>query len=195
VIRPADETLLDTMVRAVKLVRERLLRATKALESAGIPYAVAGGNTVAAWVATVDRGATRNSPDVDILLRRADFESAAEAFAVSGFLRSNATGSELFVDGPNGSTRSAVHAIPAKEKIRPEYAIPSPDVIESQVIGPFRFLSLEALVKMNLTSFCRIDRVHLRDLLDVGLIDATWKFRLPPELATRLQHLIDTPES
>jgi hypothetical protein len=190
-----NETLLDRMVRAVELVRERLLRATKALESAGIPYAVAGGNAVAAWVATVDPAATRNTQDVDILLRRPDIETAAHALAAAGFVHRHAAGLDLFLDGPNGSPRSAVHALPAKEKIRPEYAIPSPDVTDSQVLGPFRLLSLEPLVKMKLTSFRDKDRVHLRDLLDVGLIDASWKSRLPPELATRLQHLIDTPES
>ena len=36
--------------------------------------------------------------------------------------------------------------------------------------------------------------MHLRDMLDVGLIDETWKARYPPELAERLQLLIDTPE-
>jgi len=38
------------------------------------------------------------------------------------------------------------------------------------------------------------DRVDLRDMLDVGLIDASWKSRFSPELAARLQQLIDTPE-
>ena len=38
---------LERVVRAVEKVRERLLRATAALEKAGIPYAVAGGNAVA----------------------------------------------------------------------------------------------------------------------------------------------------
>ena len=194
-IRPADETLLDRMVRAVELVRERLLRATKALESAGIPYAVAGGNAVAAWIATVDPAATRNTQDVDILLRRADIESAAQALAAVGFVRRHVAGMDMFLDGPNAKARDAVHAIPATEKIRPEYAIPSPDVTHAQVVGPFRLLSLEALVKMKLTSFRDKDRVHLRDLLDVGLIDATWKSRFPPELARRLQQLIDNPES
>jgi hypothetical protein len=31
-------------------------------------------------------------------------------------------------------------------------------------------------------------------MLDVGLIDVSWKSRLPKELAERLQQLIDTPE-
>jgi hypothetical protein len=34
----------------------------------------------------------------------------------------------------------------------------------------------------------------VRDMLDVELIDASWTGRFPPELAERLQHLIDTPE-
>jgi len=67
------------MIEAVQAVRERALRATAALERAGIPYAVAGGNAVAAWVSRVDRAAVRNTQDVDILVRRSDFE------AVNGF--------------------------------------------------------------------------------------------------------------
>ena len=41
---------LERMERAVLKVRERLLRATSALETAGVPYAVVGGNAVAAWI-------------------------------------------------------------------------------------------------------------------------------------------------
>ena len=57
----------ERMVEAVQAVHERALRATAALRGAGIPYAVAGGNAVAAWVARVDRAAVRNTQDVDIL--------------------------------------------------------------------------------------------------------------------------------
>jgi hypothetical protein len=46
---------------------------------------------------------------------------------------------------------------------------------------------------MKLTSFRDKDRMHLRDLIDVGLIDAMWPARLPPELASRLQGLLDNP--
>ena len=31
-------------------------------------------------------------------------------------------------------------------------------------------------------------------MLEIGLIDATWPSRYPPQLAARLQQLIDTPE-
>lgn len=47
---------------------------------------------------------------------------------------------------------------------------------------------------MKLTSFRDRDRMHLRDLIDVGLVDETWTAQLPAELATRLQELLDNPD-
>ena len=44
----------DRIERAMAALRDRLLRATAALEAAGIPYAVIGGNAVATWVADFD---------------------------------------------------------------------------------------------------------------------------------------------
>jgi hypothetical protein len=38
-----------------------------------------------------------------------------------------------------------------------------------------------------------IDRTHLRDLIDVGLVDESWYDRLDPTLTTRLRSLIETP--
>ena len=76
----SDEDILGRMVRAVEKVRERLQRAARALEDANIPYAVIGGNAVAAWVARVDEAAVRNTQDVDLLLRRTDLEAAKDAF-------------------------------------------------------------------------------------------------------------------
>jgi hypothetical protein len=57
---------LDRLERAVEKVRDRLLRSTAALEAAGVPYAVIGGNAVMAWVEQVDETAvrfTRNRAD------------------------------------------------------------------------------------------------------------------------------------
>ena len=55
------------MIEAVEAVRERACRSTAALQRAGVPYAIAGGNAVAAWVARVDRVAVRNTQDVVFL--------------------------------------------------------------------------------------------------------------------------------
>ncbi len=180
------------MVLAVEKVRERLLRATGALNAAHISYAVADGNAVAAWVAKVDPAAVRTTQDVDILLRRTDLQAASQALSGVGFVYRHASGIDMFLDGPNASARDAVHAVPAGERIRPEYALPSPDVTESQATDQFQLLELEALVRMKLTSFRRKDQVHLLDLLGVGLIDGSWVDRLPAELGVRLRELIDT---
>ena len=47
---------------------------------------------------------------------------------------------------------------------------------------------------MKLTSLRDKDRVHLRDLAGVGLIDAAWCDRLAPELASRLREILDNPD-
>ena len=54
-----------------------------ALNQAGIPYAVVGGNAVASWVATVDAGAVRNTRDVDLLGELAEFSCAAVNLSVT----------------------------------------------------------------------------------------------------------------
>jgi hypothetical protein len=190
----ADQSLLDRMVSAVERVRERLIRSTAALESAGVPYAVVGGNAVAAWVATVDPAAVRNTQDVDILLRRADLDSAEKALSAAGFVRRHVAGMDMFLDGPDARPRDAVHVVIAGEKIRPEYAESAPDVTQTVKPEQFRVIALETLVRMKLTSYRDKDRTHLRDMLEVRLIDASWPARLPPELGARLQSLIDTPE-
>jgi len=182
------------MVRAVERVKERLARAVTALEKAGVPYAVAGGNAVAAWVSRVDEAAVRNTQDVDILLRRADLSRAALALSTAGFVQRHVAGVEMFLDGPNARARDAVHVVFAGEKVRPDYVAPAPDVSESESTSGFRVLSLDALVRMKLTSFRDKDRMHLRDLLDVGLLGPEWRAKLPPVLGARLQQLIDTPE-
>jgi hypothetical protein len=184
----------ERMIRAVEKVRERLRRAAAALAEAGVPYAVADGNAVAAWVSRVDEAAVRNTQDVDILLRRSDLETATVALANAGFFRRRVAGIEMFLDGPDAKARYAVHIVMAGEKVRPDYVAPAPDVSESEQAEFFRLLTLEALVRMKLTSFRDKDRTHLRDLLEVGLVDANWLARLPAELRSRLQILLETPE-
>ncbi len=184
----------DRMIEAVEAVRERALRATAALRNAGIPYAVVGGNAVAAWVARVDRAAVRNTRDVDILVRRTDFDAIKTALEAVGFIHHELMGVDCFIDGPDGSPRDAVHLLYAAEKVRPEYLVPSADVTDIESADDYDVVSLLALLKMKLNSNRDKDRTHVRDMLSVGLIDATWLSSLLPEHAARLQQLIDDPE-
>ncbi len=182
------------MIAAVEDVRERACRATAALGRAGIPHVVVGGQAVAAWVARVDREAIRNTKGVDLLVRLEDFERVTDALGGVGFVHHNVAGVDLFIDGPQGSVRSAVHILFAGEKVRPDYALPAPEVTECEAGPDFPVPTLDALVRMKLTSFRLTDRVHLLDLLAVGLIDESWPARLPPPLAARLKELLDTRE-
>ena len=116
----------ERMIRAVEKVRERLLRASSALENAGIPYAVAGGNAVAAWVSRVDEAAVRNTRDVDILLRRADLPAATAALLTAGFVYRRVAGVEMFLDGPQAKARDAVHLVFAAEKSAPNTLLRPP---------------------------------------------------------------------
>lgn len=185
---------LDRMVSAVERVRDRLLRATAALEEAAIDYAVAGGNAVAAWVTRVDEAAVRNTQDVDVLIRRKDLANVISSLESAGFVYRHVAGMDVFLDGPNAKVRDAVHIVFSGEKVRAHEALPNPDVSEFVNADGYRILTLEALVRIKLTAFRDKDRVHLRDLLDVGLLDDTWLPRFPAALAERLQTLIDTPE-
>lgn len=188
----------ERTLRAVERVKQRLLRATAALEGAGIAYAVIGGNAVAAWVGRVDEAAVRFTQDVDLLIRRDDLDATKAALETAGFRYRHAASGDMFldsfVDRADAKARDALHIIFAGERVRPQYSLPAPEVSESEVSEAFRVLRLDALVRMKLTSFRDKDRTHLRDLLGVGLVDSSWPAKLPDELASRLQTLIDTPE-
>jgi hypothetical protein len=188
------------MSDAIDNIRRRLLRAAAALREAGVPYAVVGGNAVAAWVSRADEAAVRNTRDVDILLGRNDLPAAITALENAGFIHrrvsslGNAGAMDIFLDGAEGKVRDAVHIVFAAEKTREDQPEPNASVNESEETGDFRLISLEALVKMKLGAFRDKDRMHLRDLAEVGLIDQTWLVRLAPTLSARLKDILESPE-
>lgn len=185
---------LDRMERAVQRIRERLLRATAALELAKVPYAVAGGNAVALWVSRVDEAAVRNTRDVDILIRRQDFEAARRSLEAVGFSYRRVKSVDAFLDGPDAKVRDAVHVVYANEMVREGEPHPSPDVTESEPGEHFRVLKLDALIRNKLTAYRDKDRTHLRDMIELGLIDADTVDQLPEPLNERLQSLLDDPD-
>jgi len=190
----------ERMIRAVEKVRERLLRAAAALQTAGVPYAVAGGNAVAAWVSRVDEAAVRNTRDVDILLRRTDLEAAKTALATAGFayrrvaMLGQKGRMDVFLDGPKATVRDAIHIVPAGEKVHADDLLPSPDITEAEDADAFRLVTLDALVRMKLVAFRDKDRTHLRDLIELRLVDESWVPRVAPELRSRLVQLLANPQ-
>lgn len=186
--------ILQRMVDAVERVRQRLLLASKTLNDAGVRYAVVGGNAVAAWVASVDPGAVRNTQDVDIMIRRDDLPAARAAMERAGFVHAQDAGVDMFMDSAIAGPRHAVHVIFANERIKAHEPFVNPDVADSADIGNTRFLDLDALVRVKLAVNRDKDRTHVRDMIGVGLVDASWLPELPPPLAARLQELLDTPD-
>src|SRR3954451_6971618 len=193
--RPLEPISLERMVRAVERVRDRLIRATAALEAAGVDYADGGGNAVAAWVSRVDEAAVRNTQDVDILLRREDLERVKTVLAAVGFVFRHVKSVDMFLDGPGAKARDAIHVVFAGERVTSDSVAASPDVTEVDNSGPFHVVNLEPLVQMKLTSYRLKDQVHLLDMINVGLVDDTWPSRFSPELAARLRHLLENPDS
>ena len=193
-IKYTGDALWERIERAVEKVKDRLRRVTRALNAADIPYAVIGGNAVQHWVSQIDESVARHTRDVDIILNESDLERATRALEVEGFIYRRSAGVAMFLDGPDAKARDAVHVVFAGRKVREEYPAPVPEIDQFELIDGARTLPLERLVAMKLSSFRDKDRVHLRDMISVGLIDESWLPRLAPELRVRLAGLLGDPE-
>ena len=193
-IKYTGDALWERIERAVEKVKDRLRRVTRALNSAEIPYAVIGGNAVQHWVAQVDESVVRNTRDVDIILNESDLDRAIPALEAEGFIYRRAAGVTMFLDGPDAKARDAVHVVFAGKKVREEYPEPVPEIDQYELIQDARTLPFEQLVRMKLTSFRDKDRVHIRDMISIGLLDGTWLERLSPELRVRLEELLNDPD-
>lgn len=188
------------MSDAAAKVRKQLLRATQVLDEACVPYAVVDEQAVAAWVSRVDESAVRNTRDVDLLLRRSDPSGGKSGLGAGWFVHrrvasiGKAGHMDFFLDGADAKVRDALHIVFAAEKILPDSIAPNVDATESEDSGDFRLIQPEALVRMKLNAGRDKDRVHLRDLADVGLIDETWSGRFEGELEKRLEMILVSPE-
>lgn len=188
---PATAGLWERYQMALDEVTDRLHRIARALDGANVAFALVGGQAVALWVATKDPAAVRTTKDVDILLRRNDLSKARAAAAAVALDYFEVTGVGMFLERADPNPRKAVHLLWAGEKVRPEYPLPSPTVDEREVLEPGKpVVTLAGLVRMKLMSNRDQDRVHLRDLVEVGLVGRDLLVALPPELAARLDALL-----
>ena len=175
-------------------VEQRLRKTIEILETTGIPFAIVGGNAVRIWVAQVDPGAVRATNDVDVLIRPEDLEQVKQIMDMNGYHYRKVTGLDMFFKGKDDSVRFSIYVVLANLMLKQDDFEANPDVEPSEYGDGIRTLPLERLVRMKLNSFRLKDRVHLLDLIGVGLVDSTWPARLAPELATRLQQLLDNPD-
>ena len=144
-IKYTGDALWQRIERAVEVVKDRLRRVTRGLNTANVPYAVVGGNAVQHWVAQVDESVVRNTRDVDIIINEFDLDRAIEALEKEGFIYRRSAGVTMFLDGPDAKARDAVHVVFAGKKVREEYPEPVPNIEEFELMEDARTLPLEAL--------------------------------------------------
>lgn len=178
--------------RAVERVERLLKQVTSALDDARVDYAVIGGNAVATWVATRDAGAIRATKDVDILLRRSDLQRVADVLAPLGFISEEVMGIPVFMEASHPLPSQGVHVIVANEKVRPTSRYAAPDVRSAiRSVSGHLVLDLLPLVLMKLDAFRLRDQTHLVDMLSIGLLDASWKDKLPQDLQPRFEQVLE----
>jgi hypothetical protein len=186
------EELWNRMERAVEKVNERLRKTVRILEDAKVPYAVIGGHAVRAWVAQVDEAALRTTRDVDILVRPTDLPQLIAAMTAAGLHHRNTTGLDMFVEHPDASARDAVYVLLVGNIERG--GEPNPDIVPAVRANDFQTIALETLVRMKLNAYRDKDRVHLRDMISLGMIDDSWPDRYPEQLRIRLEQLLNDPD-
>lgn len=128
------------------------------------------------------------------MVDRTQFDRVRTALESVGFVYRHTGGIDVFLDSPEAKVRDAVHVVFAGEMVRPGEPCPNPTLDDVKELRGIPALGLEALVQIKLTAWRDKDRTHIRDLIEVGLIDESWPARLPVPLGDRLQRLLDDPE-
>jgi hypothetical protein len=177
---------------AIDEIAERRDRITAALQAAGVDFALVGGQAVALWVATVDPDAVRTTKDVDLLLRRNDLGPARSAARTAEMDYFETMGVGMFVDRRDPNPRNGVHLVWAGEIVRPGDVAPAPQLTDRTTLpGGHEVVTLPRLIEMKLMAWRDQDRVHLRDLIECGLVERALLTNLHPLLAERLTPLLD----
>lgn len=183
--------LWERYTMAMDKLTDRLNRITAALTKMNVPYALIGGQAVIFWVSTKDPAAVRTTKDVDILINRADLAKAKAAAISAGMEYVEVVDVGMFLEPSDPNPRHGIHLVWAGEKVKADDPLPNPTIDERQELEPGKsVVSLAGLVRTKLMANRDKDRVHLRDMIDVGLIDRSLLAGLPAELATRLDALL-----
>jgi hypothetical protein len=163
------------------------------LQATGAEYRVVGGFAVYLHITSVDELAGRTTRDVDVVIRRSDLDRIAAAAPRFGFEYGHATGLDMLVDRRAPKAKYAVHLLMAGERVKATDAEPVPNLDTGRVeLRGVPVIPMLDLLRMKLSAFRDKDRVHVRDMDEVGLITAEIESQLSPELLTRLQHVRST---
>jgi len=193
-ITVTGKALWEKVEASMEKVQRRLRRAVDILARAGVPYAVVGGNAVRVWVAQVDEAAVRATQDVDILISRENLGKVIAAMGAEGMIFRESAGLSMVLEFPEDKARDAIHLVFTGERIKADDPEVNPGLESVVQVEDFQTLPLERLVRMKLNSHRLKDRVHLLDMISVGLVDSNWPEKYPPALANRLRALLENPD-
>jgi hypothetical protein len=161
-----------------------------AFRDAGINYRMVGGMAVYFHVDPRDPLAARLTPGVDFAIERGDLSRVVEAVRPLGLEHTLANGLDVLAGPVADRIRTVSHLIFVREKVRPGYLEPVPDISEPTITHEgFLLAPVFELVRMKLTSNRIIDKVHIIDMDGVGLITPEIENALPEPFRLRLQQV------
>lgn len=179
-----------------ELLHDRTERFTRALDDAGIPYAVCGGMAVIAWITNANPDYVRNTKDVDVCVRAEDLARITDAVRPHGFVAAEVNGVQMFLDGPDGTPKHAVHVVIAGRPPNRWTREPIPDIGDGVRDAKFRWarLGIRELLVTKLIANRMHDQTHIADLWRAGVIDRGWAHQVPEHLQPLLHRIIDACE-
>jgi hypothetical protein len=155
-----------------------------AIRDAGINYRMVGGMAVYFHVDPRDPLAARLTPGVDFAIERGDLSRVVEAVRPLGLEHTLANGLDVLAGPVADRIRTVSHLIFVREKVRPGYLEPVPDISEPTITHEgFLLAPVFELVRMKLASN------RIIDMDGVGLITPEIENALPEPLRLRLQQV------
>jgi hypothetical protein len=118
--------------RHVEHLFELMRRLHAALSKAEVNYRIVGGTAVFFQVSERDANAARLTRDVDVAIDRSDLQRIASVAGDFGFRYRHAAELDMLVDAAE-PTRSAVHLLFVREKVRADYLEPVPGFSEPTI--------------------------------------------------------------
>jgi hypothetical protein len=179
------------LFEAFELVQARQAEITRALDAAHIEYALSGSNATYAWIASLDEAAERAYRNVEFIVRPGD---DSRVISVLQYLKADIEckpDRTLFRYKPGKKDRWCDCMFLSGTLLAQECTVPN---IKTELVSDAQVLSLPILVRFQLERWLLDDKVDLRDMMGVGLIDYSWLERLPVQLSMRLKELLDDPD-
>ena len=181
------------MFEAIERVRQRQSQIVESLARSRVAYALSGSNATFEWVASVEEAAVRQYRNVEFIIRRESLPNATHGLSKIGLIAEERENDVLFRLYPEQRERWTDRALFAGQMMSGSGSH-IPDLGNVSLVNNTCLLPLHTLVEFQLSRWELDDKVDLRDLLDVGLLDDSWLLRLPSPLAERLQELLDDPD-